>query len=267
MKASSELESVIDPVTLKLCLGVENTGRKRKCMFGVMEEISFTVSHPQIISMVSLFSSWGKTIESLTDSGEDAIVGVEIIEEGDEDAEEEDLDFSPPPSPNRLQKVPSHTSTRSTERDPIDLAHFSVALQKFKVRVVNANDDSVEAHLISATASLTQCSDGSSFLDLQMGHFWILDYLKGASPRKQRLLAHSQLPLSASSYAMENNYDIEASFKDNDEAEINSLADIKISKSTQYKWNGRRNDPFSLQDCDIASIVIDAKFSTLFIHW
>ena len=70
---------------------------------------------------------------------------------------------------------------------------------------------------------------------------------------------------------MKNDYNIDESFKDNEkqghEAAINSLADIKISKSAQYKCDGKRDDPFSLQDCDIATTIIDAKFNTLFIHW
>ena len=261
---SNDLESVIEPVTLKLNVGVENGGRTRKCMFGVMEQISLSISNSQIVKMVSLLSFWADTVGSLSGDNNDAVAGIEILEEGDE---EEAFVLSKPVS----EKDDPSQSPETMEGDPVDLVHFSVVLQQFKATIVNDKDESVEAHLLSATAASTKCSDGSSSLHLQMGHFWILDHLKGDFPRRQRLVAHSRLPLPASTYAATNQYNILETFGVSERGKggnsITSLADIKITKSARYRHGEVSDNPFLVQKSDIMTTTIDANFSTLYIHW
>jgi hypothetical protein len=259
-------ESVIEPVTLKLNIGLENGGKSRKCMFGVMEQISLSISHAQIVKMVSLMSYWGDVVKSLS-ADSDSKGGIGIIEEVEED-ENQSLTSSDHILGNSKQV---DTQNFSMEEDAIDLVHCSVILQEFQAKIVNDKEESIEAHLLSATAALTKYSDGSSSKHLQMGHFWILDRLKGDYPRRQRLVAHSLLPLPASSYAQSGKYNILETFQDQTERKwksINSLADIKITTTTLHSHSGVFvESPFTVQKNDVQTTTIDAKFNTLQLHW
>jgi hypothetical protein len=258
-------ESVIDPVTLNLHVGLENGGKSRKCVFGVMEQISLSISHSQIVKMVSLISYWGEVFESLSVAG-DLNEGIGIIDEVDESDDE----HLPSVQNVSISSNQGNEETFELNGDVVDLLHISIILQQFKARIVN-NNESVEAHLLAATAAITKCSDGSSMKHLQMGHFWILDCLKGDYPRRQRLVAHSLLPLPASSYAQDGEYNILETFKglEGDESSsINSLADIKITTATIHpgKWEFSQS-PFTLEKKNIETTSIDAKFNTLQLHW
>ena len=255
-----ESESIIDPVTLKLDIGLENGGKERKCMFGNLEQISLTISHSQVVKAVSLLSFWSDTLQSL--SGErDSRIGVDIMED---DREMQSLS-----SPSAKTKESSTLKVQRKVVKEYDVVHFSLTLQEFKAKIVNEKNESVEAYLLSATASSTKCSDDSSFLHLQMGHFWILDHLKGDFPRKQRLVLHSLLPRPPSEYAEGHKYNLLESFLCGDENgnDITSLADIKIRKSSLGQNGMMMDNPFSLEDKETPMTTIDAKFSTLYLHW
>ena len=255
-----ESESIIDPVTLKLDIGLENGGKERKCMFGNLEQISLTISHSQVVKAVSLLSFWSNTLQSL--SGEnDSRIGVDIMED---DRETQSLS-----SPSAKAKEFSTLKLQRKVVKDYDVMHFSLTLQEFKAKIVNEKNESVEAYLLSATASSTKCSDDSSFLHLQMGHFWILDHLKGDFRRNQRLVVHSLLPRPPSEYAKGHEYNLLESFLcgDENDNDITSLADIKIRKSSLGQNGMMMDNPFSLEDKEIPMTTIDAKFSTLYLHW
>jgi hypothetical protein len=254
-----ESESIIDPVTLKLNIGLENGGKERKCMFGNLEQVSLTISHFQVVKAVSLLSFWSDTLRMLSTES-DAKAGVEIVGEESEDPHS----LSSPAKP----KEPLLKVQRKLSR-AYDVAHFSLTLEEFKAKIVNERNESVEAFLVAATASTTKCSDDSSSLHLQMGHFWVLDHLKGDFTRKQRLVVHSLLPLPPSEYAEGDKYNVLESFASTsqNENEMTSLADIKIRK-TSLGHNGMMMDnPFLLEDSELSMTTIDAKFSTLYLHW
>ena len=266
-------ESVIEPVTLKLNVGLENGGKSRKCLFGVMEQISLSISHSQIVKIVSLASFWEGVVASLS-SDNDVKEGIGIIEEVEEPNDNGNHNYLLSKSTfERSDSLRSDVTSLRTKEDVLDLVHFSVVLEEFKAKIINNKDESVEAHLLTATVASTKCSDGSSTIHLQMGHFWILDYLKGDYPRKQRLVAHSLLPSPATTYAKGRKYNIIDSFRDKvsnkKNTSINSLADIKITTSVLV--NGESSIlskiPFEVTDNEVDTTIIDAKFNALYVHW
>ncbi len=259
-------ESMIEPVTLKLNIGLENGGKSRKCMFGMMEQISLSISHAQIVKMVSLMSFWDDAIKSLSKETTPH-EGVGIVEE----VEEEEDQSLPHLGHEPEQLLEDRTQSVSMNEDADDIVYLSVMLQDFSIKIINNKEESVEAHLLSATASMTQFSDGSSTKHLQMGHFWILDRLKGDYPRRQRLVAHSLLPLPASSYARSDNYKIFESFQDQADQKwksINSLADIKITTRNHFASSDFiSKSPFTVQNDIVQTTSIDARFNILQLHW
>lgn len=253
---SRNINSIIDPVTFNVNIGVENGHLNRKCMFGVLEKISLSISHSQIVETMSVLSVWSSTLSSLSNKDHDErttiIAGVE--------------DSSNP----KMSGISSGTRRSSTQYAgaTVDLIHISLALQEMKVTITNRSNESVEAHLLSVASSSTTFTDGSSSLKLKMGHFWILDHLNSKFPRRQRLLVHSTLPRSAEEYASLRDFnimrDFERNISINRDSLIDSLADISINKSMGCDQG---DSPFHINDNEIAKTVIDAKFSILFIHW
>lgn len=79
----------------------------------------------------------------------------------------------------------------------------------FQSNIYTASGDGVEAHLVSVKASSSLSTDGSSSTRLCMGYFWVLDRLESELklPRRQRLVCHSNLPLSANVYAENERYE------------------------------------------------------------
>lgn len=252
---STIMNSIIDPVTFNIDIGVENGPLNRKCMFGVLENISLSLSHFQIIETMSVLSTWNDTISSLSNSGD--YDGAMIVAE--EDCSNQKLTSI---------GILSHESSAQYAGATFDLTHISLALQELKVTITNESNESVRAHLLSVTSSSTNFSDGSSSIQLKMGHFWILDHLNSNFPRHQRLLVHSTLPRSAEEYASLGNFNIMQDFEEyiatNGDYPIDSLADIAITKSIGCDQG---DSPFHLNRNDINKTTIDAKFSVLFIHW
>ena len=241
--SSTSSESIIEPITLSLDFGIENSdgkvrppiddindesgdgdvrGRRRRsvartCMFGVLPSISLLVTYSQISRVASVTSTWTSFLKDMKDDGNDILpveAGIEILEEGGE--------MSPPP-PNSLVHHPvSSSTTKSGVMAPLsynndnngtvtggiadEQAHFCIELQRLSMKIANNDGDSVEAHLISAVASTTWRTDLSTSTRVRMGYFWILDGLVASDPtlpRRQRLVAHSILPRPAASFAEE----------------------------------------------------------------
>ena len=88
--------------------------------------------------------------------------------------------------------VPAH--------EPNLVATFS--LTSFRAALnSDENTPALEANLVSVTASLKTYTDSRSEVDVKMGYFWVLNSVPTNSLRTQRLLVHSELPRSPSSYA------------------------------------------------------------------
>jgi hypothetical protein len=83
----------------------------------------------------------------------------------------------------------------------------------------------------------------------------------------QRLVAHSRLPLPPHHYAQEGNYAILESFHSSDCLPIDSLADLKIRKSTHENFENIVDSPFSAGGENVTVTIIDANFSALYLHW
>jgi hypothetical protein len=138
-------------------------------------------------------------------------------------------------------------------------------LKEIKAKMVNERDEYIEAHLILAAASMTKSSDKASRLNLQMGHFWVLDHLGGDFPREQRLVVHSHLPLSPAEYAVRD-FNVIDTFQGTQDSTVR-LADIKITTYPHGQSSSMVDDPFGIQGKSVPTTIIDAKFSTLYIHW
>jgi vacuolar protein sorting-associated protein 13A/C len=248
--------SIIEPVTFNINIGVENGPLNRKCMFGVLENISLSLSHVQILETMSVLSIWSSIISSLSnkEDNEGATIITEVVDSSNQ----------------KRNGIGSNSQDLLSKYAPtaLDLTHISLALQELKVTITNEINESVEAHLVSVASSSTSFSDGSSSIKLKMGHFWVLDHLNSNFPRHQRLLVHSTLPRCAEDYASSRNFNIMPDFEEyltsNGNSFIDSLADITITKSSGCDQG---DSPFHLNDISISTTSIDAKFSVLFIHW
>jgi vacuolar protein sorting-associated protein 13A/C len=259
-KTTEFYESVIDPVTFTLDVGLENGGIQRKCVFGNLEQISLVVSQSQIKRVVSLLSHWSNTMNSVSGKN-DENAGVKIF------SEDKVCSESVPSSTGKASLRSSTVKGRGRNVGSSDLLHLSFVLKELKVKIVNAKDESLEARLLMATASSTHSDDGSSCIRIRMGHFWVIDYLGGGFPRMQRLVAHSRLPLPPHHYAQEGNYAILESFHSSDCLPIDSLADLKIRKSTHENFENIVDSPFSAGGENVTVTIIDANFSALYLHW
>ncbi len=93
---------------------------------------------------------------------------------------------------------------------------------------------SLEAHALSAMAAISKSTSGSSMEHLQMGHS-LDSWLKGDNPTRKRLLTHSLLPLTASSYAQDGGeYNRDILVFSQKSSSIHSSADIKITRFNSH---------------------------------
>jgi hypothetical protein len=258
-------EALIEPITFSIDIGIENGGARRKCIVGVLPSISLKISYSHIVRIMSVVSSWLVFSNSLIGTNEKSspAEGVEILCENIEEEGEQTSARTEESEEGQVNKAQVVTSSE---------IHLSFALQRLSFQITNDDAESVEAHLISVVFSSTKQIDGSSTSRLCMGYFWILDHLKSDFPRRQRLVAHSCLPLPASSYAENNCYDIlhdlERQGVFEETVNNNSLADVTIMKSPHFLNSLSTEDSEIVQHAKKHSVTkIDAKFSTLFIHW
>ena len=257
------LDAIIEPITLSMDFAIENDSKRkgttRKALIGILPSISLNISYSQIERIVSVASTWTTEIGSLkpTHIRTDEILldGDMIINETDENSEQSDV---------QQKSVPS-----AFDDNVIDVSYISLGLQRLSLRVSNDEGDSVEAHLVSALVSSTSWSDQSTTMQIRMGWFWLLDGLNTDYSRQQRLVAHSSLPKSAEYYS-QNGYKVMANLEDEGifqgEHASKSLADITIS--TRKYLDPTFGDSGVIVRAQSMSVTsIDAKFSTLVLHW
>ena len=287
--------TVIEPVSLSLNIGIEGNhlslDKSRKCVFGVLPDISIQISPSSVASIFRTYSKWDAFLNTLTESADPgkstgskqfATLIEEVAEDEEEDTCNDDgiqilaanEDKNESTSHNQISTTASpggssfpihterqidHNSTgrKTTEEDPLEYVYLSLALRKLSAKLVLDNTKGLEAHLVSVVVSSAISSNGASTNRCRMGWFWLLDSLHADYPREQRILAHSLLPRPASEYSRESAYTIlrdleeEGVFSDGYSGS-SDLADISITRSVS-----------GLAE----ALSVDATFTSLFLNW
>lgn len=268
-------EAIIDPISLSVDFGVESVIDQipRLCAIGVLPAISLHLSPSQLSRILHVSNAWQKRLkEVFPDNEPPDIVDCDVP-----------LSLSSCCSP--LQAIQStdaplpietlSTLASETQMKALSVLYAEVRLQKLSIKVLDDGENGIEAHLISVTASTSRLADGSSSSSLSMGWFWILDRFANDFPRRQRLIAHSTLPVPPEKLAEEEKYDILGELNVlgvfDDAFEVSTdLADINFRQSAPGSHFERVN-PFAEEErfgAELAvSSILDANFTSLFITW
>ena len=249
-------EAIIEPISFSIDIGIENGGAQRKCVMGVLPSVSLKITYAQIIKITTVISTWSNLSHSLINENE-VLLNIDEPYVGSSvrpDTKTKPVEGIDNKNVQQIEK----------ERDEMFL---SFALQQLSLQITNDNDESIEAHLISANTSFSQNADGHTVIRVQMGHFWIIDHLKSEYSRQQRLIAHSCLPKAASTYAESNCYDILKDLQQSGSNDAPSLADVTVINSTKFLDSFKDKSVVIDNVKNLPVTKIDAKFSTLFIHW
>jgi hypothetical protein len=245
-------EAIIEPITLSLHLGVDNSPIARKSTFVTLPSISLNISYSHVVKIVSVASFWLSFADNLKSTD-----GIDIL--GAEDSSESHGSRIDSQSINNSASAKGGLNFASSLI--VDYEFYSITLERFSFKVINDNKENIETHLLSACVSVTKKTDGSSVTKAKMGSFWVLDGLKSNLPRRQRLLVHSNLPNSALTGPDGNKMDTYAT---SDNAGNDILADITVTKSAHVT----DEQSIIIQNADSEPITkVDAKFSALFINW
>lgn len=260
---SNQESSVIDPISLSLDFGVEtvshSTDPPRVCGIGVIPTISLRMSPIQGNKIISVIGSWTGLLSGLSEEPADLHDSILDTTEVDHEVTQRFFDD------DDVSTSDDVLSEQSISAQPT--FYFLIGLQRLSVTISLDARNRVEAHLISVFASTQLMVDGSTVIGLRMGWFWILDMLESVYARKQRLLAHSNLPRPPDTFALESNYDILSELKtqgvfEADYSGSTELADISYRKigARAIRIAQQRNEQY-------VESTLDATFSTLFVHW
>ena len=286
MKKSSE--AIIEPLSISLSVGIESsvTDFPLTCIHGILPSISIQISLKQVTECLSVFNKWKKYMNELSGANatnspstfSSTYVGNDIILEEPEleKGPEKTHIFNSPDVKTAIREASSKIESKALPSEKInvkerskDYFHFSLALRRLSTKFEANNIGSIEANLVSVIFSTTNFVDKSKSIHLCMGWFWILDGLRSNLPREQRLLAHSALPQPSLLYAIDEKYlimdDLEqhGAFDEN-YAGSSDLADISILQRPCNELKKNEND---LDQHDSFDSIINAQFSSLFIHW
>jgi hypothetical protein len=283
----SKNAAVIEPLTASLDFGVETQSEgPRICAFGMIPSIDISVSPLQISSVLAVYSGWKPVLKEFSRSGETDTpfkdvgpgAGITIVDEGTGDDNSEGTVEAEVPSKRMTEFFSARGSllggAGESSKDAVDAftsLHFEVSLTKFSVKVLGDTGQGVEAHLVSVSASVSLMSNGVLSSRLCMGWFWILDRLAYDAVRKQRLIAHSNLPLTADEFAKDEKYDVLGELQkigvfDKSYEGSSDLADITVivDGSSQEA----ETDLFSRDVSSIdAHVTLNANLSSLYLHW
>jgi hypothetical protein len=202
--------AIIDPIGVAIDFAVEDIGpdfEPRSCFLGVIPTISLKLSHVQVSQILEVIDSWTDVFIDMGEVGhpqEDITPLTSPSVRGDGNALSERSNSAP-----SKQAITGEDHEIDSDRDEsYPLMYCRIGLQRLSVTIMDKEEKQLEAHLVSVYASLLQCSDQSSVIRLTMGWFWILDWIERNYARKQRLLMHSNLPISAESFAKRNEYNV-----------------------------------------------------------
>jgi len=273
--APNDEEAVVQPISLSIDFAVESNAQDeapRVCMIGILPSISLRISPSQLSRILKVSATWQNLLQDMSPKSEavDVIADDEVSRASTSSLRRK---FQPSEGSRLAAALVSPKSAQSSS----SVTHFyaAIRLKQLSIKVLNEDENGIEAHLVSVSASTSFLSDGSSSTNLSMGWFWILDRLENDFPRRQRLVAHSTLPSSADELAREDNYGIIEQLRrqgvfDDDFAGSSDLADITMKQSPPGASFGKV-DPFDSEilngeDFDVSTILA-AKFTSLYINW
>ncbi len=260
---TNQESSVIDPISLSLDLGVESAYQSvdppRVCCIGVIPTISLRMSPIQGTKIVLVIGSWtgllAETSEETADLEEQTTNALNIKSEPAQLSAEDEMGSA---SQDALMVQ------GGSEKPQF---YFLIGLQRLSVTVSLDARNRVEAHLISVFASTQLMMDGSTVIGLRMGWFWILDMLESVYARRQRLLAHSNLPRPPDDFAQDHKYDILEELRTQGVFEAEYAGSTELADISYRKIGAQAIKAAKHRKEQYIESTLDASFSTLFIHW
>ncbi|KAG7361574.1 vacuolar sorting-associated protein 13, N-terminal domain containing protein [Nitzschia inconspicua] len=269
-QSSVRESAIIDPTGMSVDFAIEtigSEGKPRFCVLGVIPSISLTLSPSQSSRILPVLHCWkdvfGKSDDTkemvavVEDSSSESYVSVPEDAVSDEDIQS----FSGNP--------PRTAGDDDSAQESYGIFYGNLGLQRLSVTLVEEGKKQLEAHLVSAYASILQHSDDSTVLGLRMGWFWVLDWMEHDVERRQRLVVHSNLPQPANFFAAANNYDILKELQNQgvfaeDYSGSTDLADISYKTLSEHPSKSEGNEDAINSSPER---VLDAKFYALFMHW
>lgn len=268
--------AVIDPTGILIDFAIESIGSEgppRFCCIGVIPTISLKFSPSQSSQILPVVRSWQELVGDRDELKRDE-------EAMQLQASTTSNDISNPDAEQLYgaasTALPPADFETDHEKEAVAMVHCSIGLKRLSMVVLDDKKKQLEAHLVSACASIVQSSDGSSISSLRMGWFWILDWMDCEFPRKQRLVAHSTLPLSAQQFSDNGDYNVleelnkqgafaQDFYSSTDLADI-SLKTFPTENVAVPKPSGIEEESVGGTDSSTES-VLDVKFHSLIIHW
>jgi len=266
-------EAVVEPISIAFDFALESipaSESPRACTIGVVPSVVLRFSPTQASRILNVFNAWKRLLiddASIAAVKDAAAINFARLDEADLTGSNGEVGVS--------FVEDNKGSNRGSVENAFPIFYFNIWLQRLSVLIDFEREGGVDSHLVSVNASTTSMSDGGSTSKLAMGWFWILDRFQGHYARKQRLLAHSSLPLAPHLFAIDEKYAIleelekQGVFKElsSETAELANITYRQIS-ATPLQDNNDGNqfeasDPFTGSE----RARIDAKFSSLFIHW
>jgi hypothetical protein len=265
-------DAIVEPICLSVDLGIESQvkeGVPRLCTFGVLPSISLSLSPSQLSRMLAISKAWMKVSKEIYPSYPDIVP-----------VEHDDDDMSTSSAPDRLLQFVEQArrysmfDTGLQQQQPFVQVHADMRLQQLSLKILTDAGNGMEAHLVAVFSSLSTLSDGSTKGNLSMGWFWILDRFENEFPRRQRLVAHSSLPVSPEALSEDEKYDILGELErigafNEDFGGSTDLADISFKQSGDETFGTL--DPFTSDslagDGYSVDSILDAKFTSLYVNW
>jgi vacuolar protein sorting-associated protein 13A/C len=251
------------------------------CIDGVLPALTIVVCFAHFQKILGVASAWSLVLaqiksDNVAANGTDG-EGLQIIEEERSTFQVIKYSgsgaFGSTKEPTMLDSVSKKeregiSTVSDTQHEFFEHIHASIALRRLSAKLFTGSlkgTDRLEAHLVSVVLTTSMSTDGSSLSRLCGGWFWILDLMPASFPRRQRLIAHSSLPMQSETFSYSEKYEMmeelerQGVFQDGYEGS-SELADIEIRISPNSlnvsKCTGPSRD-----------LIIHARFSSLFINW
>jgi hypothetical protein len=263
-KGQDDDSAVVEPISISLDFAVESVqgeDMSRVCCFGVIPTISLKLSPSQGSRIFAVINAWTSFLDEIKDNSKQPETPVEPeIGQGELILGNQAVVQLASKFAGSSEAADCQASSAAAH----PIFHLVMGLQRLSVTAVPTTGSKMEAHLVSVYASTSLMSDGSSVSQLRMGWFWVLDQLQGNFVRRQRLVAHSNLPLSPESYALTEKYAILDTLTELGVFEREFLGSTELADVTlKIPPSGTLGS----QSVDVSESVLDINFSSLFVHW
>ncbi|CAB9496929.1 Putative vacuolar protein sorting-associated protein 13A [Seminavis robusta] len=267
-------EAVVEPISIAFDFAIESVASAdvpRGCAIGVVPSIVLRLSPTQASRVLNVYNAWTRLIKESTKNEAE-----KDLEDTDDNVDSEDSKRED--QGGEVTTVPvSGDQTQAGGAAAYSVFYFSIWLQRLSVVVDFGDEGGVDAHLVSVDGSYSSLSDGGSVANLSMGWFWILDKFRRQYARRQRLVAHSSLPLAPHQFAIDEKYAIleelekAGAFKERSSGATQQLANITYtSVGSNWRTTLEQDNRYAAPDPFVAgeeATRINAKFSSLYIHW